>query len=223
MYTVEEREDTKDWEQERHTLQSQLDQLEEEIVKIENGVEDEDTEEEEEAEEVDIMLQDSERSKEERKLQAHVRVLEMQLTKSNLQHERNAQRYKQEIIRQSQVIQKLHMYLATQHYDNTSLNPDMENNNRAISQNYNDNEDSISVTSAGQFERGDLSATKEIMKCNMANTENELENKLKLLVDKGAQNSEYNLHMQKLQVRITYLAILYNVYLYSKICIVYWE
>jgi hypothetical protein len=112
-------------------------------------------------------------SKEERKLQAHVRVLEMQLSRANTQHERNAQHYKQEILRQSQVIQKLHMYLATQHYDNSQQAQDGALDNRPSSGTRYDSEaavengdDSVSITSAGQFERGDLSATKEISNQN---------------------------------------------------------
>ena len=121
------------------------------------------------------IISEASRSKEERKLQAHVRVLEMQLSRANTQHERNAQHYKQEILRQSQVIQKLHMYLATQHYDNSQQAQDGALDNRPPSVTRYDSEvaaengdDSISITSAGQFERGDLSATKDIPTQNHA-------------------------------------------------------
>ena len=97
----------------------------------------------------------------------------MQLSRANIQHERNAQHYKQEILRQSQVIQKLHMYLATQHYDNSQQAQDGAPDNRAATVTRYDSEvpaengdDSLSVTSAGQFERGDLSATKETVPQN---------------------------------------------------------
>ena len=56
MYTVEDREEVKDLEQEKMTLQQTLDQLEEELVKIETGVEEEGTDEEDE-ENADIVEQ----------------------------------------------------------------------------------------------------------------------------------------------------------------------
>ena len=56
VYTVEDREEVKDLEQEKMTLQQTLDQLEEELVKIETGVEEEGTDEEDEGN-VDIVEQ----------------------------------------------------------------------------------------------------------------------------------------------------------------------
>ncbi|XP_063687768.1 golgin subfamily A member 2-like [Bolinopsis microptera] len=235
VYTVDDREEVKDLEQEKQTLQSTLDQLEEELVKIETGLgEDTDEEEEEEEEGADVMTQETSRSKEERKLQAHVRVLEMQLSRAKMQQERSVQHYKQEIQRQSQVIQKLHMYLATQHYDNSHQDAALDNRRSSVTR-YdsegvveNGGDDSISITSAGQFERGDLSATKDmptenktkdtpgnqdvvpqnlnhqevpldVMKAHMQSTETEFENKLKYLASKGPHGDEYMQHMQKLQ------------------------
>ena len=185
---------------------------------------------------ISTFVSEASRSKEERKLQAHVRVLEMQVSRAKMQQERSVQHYKQEIQRQSQVIQKLHMYLATQHYDNSHQPQDAALDNRRSSVTRYDSEgvvenggdDSISVTSAGQFERGDLSATKEIptenktkdtpdnlpqnlnhqdvsldvMKAHMQSTETEFENKLKYLASKAPHGDEYMQHMQKLQVRI---------------------
>ena len=114
------------------------------------------------------------------------------------------QRYKQEIARQTQVIQKLHMYLATQNYDETRDKCD----------------DNVSVTSAGQFEHGDLSVTREakeeedeecpqnentenseeILENGFKSTEDEFESKLKYLAAKTSEGGEYVQHMQKLQV-----------------------
>ena len=146
----------------------------------------------------------------------------MQLSRSNEEHDRTTQRYKQEIVRQSQVIQKLHMYLATQNYDSesedrrSSLKYDSEVDNG-------DHADNVSITSAGQFQRsGDMTATKEEtaplekeddvsrsdMKINMDSTENEFETKLKYLASKSTEGGEYVLHMQKLQViQYTYLIV----------------
>ena len=56
VYTVEDREEVKDLEQEKMTLQQTLDQLEEELVKIETGVEEEGTDEEDEGN-IDIVEQ----------------------------------------------------------------------------------------------------------------------------------------------------------------------
>ena len=53
---MDDREEVKDLEQEKQTLQSTLDQLEEELVKIETGLE-EDTDEEETEEGADIVTQ----------------------------------------------------------------------------------------------------------------------------------------------------------------------
>lgn len=119
----------------------------------------------------------------ERKLQAHVRVLEMQLSRATEDHERTTQRYKQEIVRQSQVIQKLHMYLATQPYETQSdsgrIRSDSLISSNVISEAHSGTEccvpqdaqtpngteladDNVSITSAGQFQRsGDLSVTKD--------------------------------------------------------------
>ena len=57
MYTVDDREEVKDLEQEKQTLQSTLDQLEEELVKIETGLEEDTDEEETEEEGADIVTQ----------------------------------------------------------------------------------------------------------------------------------------------------------------------
>ena len=54
MYTVEDREEVKDLEQEKQTLQNTLDQLEEELVKIETGLEEET--DEEDVEEIDDIV-----------------------------------------------------------------------------------------------------------------------------------------------------------------------